>query len=84
MTDPFKLEMGRGLLLKGFKDYPADQLQVSFGAPGKGRYHIACYLGVFDPEADGALAMGTDERLNAMGWVFDPERAKELCEEKGI
>ena len=65
------LTPGDGLLLRAFKDHPAETLQLSYGAPKeKGRYHLAMWLGTW-VEGD----KGVDERLNALGWVFDPERA---------
>lgn len=62
---------GTALLLRAFKDHPAETLQLSYGAPSeKGRYHLALWLGTWkDGEAN------VDERLNALGWVFDPARA---------
>ena len=63
---------GDGLLLRSFVDHPAETLSLSYKAPKqKGRYHLALWLGTWtEGEAN------VDQRLNALGWVFDPERAK--------
>lgn len=77
------LTPGDGLLLKAFTDYPSDTIRLSYKGPKRG-YHISCYLGVFIPDEDGPAGANVDERLNALGWVFDPERAKsEYARAKG-
>lgn len=69
------LKMGDGLLLRAFKDHPSDTVQLSYTAPkGKHHYHLAVWLGIWTEGEQ-----GVDERLNRLGWVFDPQRARELC-----
>lgn len=69
MTD---LTPGDGLLLRGFTDHPAPTVKLNYGAPkGKRHYHLALWLGIW---SDGEASV--DERLNNLGWVFDPERAR--------
>jgi hypothetical protein len=67
-----ELKPGDGLLLRAFQDHPADTVKLSYGAPKeKGRYHLALWLGTWkEGESD------VDTRLNALGWVYDPERAR--------
>jgi hypothetical protein len=67
------LAPGDGLLLRAFTDHPADTVKLSYGPPKeKGRYYLTLWLGTWkEGEAD------VDARLNALGWVFDPERARE-------
>ena len=66
------LRAGDGLLLRGFTDHATPTIKLSYGAPKqKGRYHLALWLGTWaEGDAD------VDTRLNALGWVFDPKRAK--------
>lgn len=72
-----ELKPGDGILLRGFTDHPADTVKLTYGAPKqKNRYHLALWLGTW---AEGEPTV--DERLNALGWVFDPERAKEAREQ---
>lgn len=77
-----ELTPGDGLLLKAFVDHPADTVKWSYKAPpktadGKPRYHLALWLGIWHEDSS-----SVDERLNALGWVFDPERAREQAKEK--
>lgn len=68
------LKPGDGLLLRSFVDHPADTIKLSYGAPkGKKHYHLALWLGVWS-EGD----TDVNERLNRLGWVFAPERAREI------
>lgn len=70
------LKPGDGLLLRGFIDHPADTVKLSYGAPKKkGHYHLALWLGIW---SEGSATV--DERLNHLGWVFDPERARAAAE----
>lgn len=66
------LTPGDGLLLRGFKDHPTNGTILTYGAPKKrGHYHLAMWLGIW---SEGSASV--DERLNQLGWVFDPERAR--------
>lgn len=68
-----ELKPGTALLLRSFKDHPNDTCQLTFPAPKeKGVYHLAVWLGTWK-EGD----PGTDKRLNALGWVYDPEAARQ-------
>lgn len=71
-----ELKPGDGLLLKAFTDFVSDTCQMSYKTPtksadGKPRYHLAMWLGLWH---DGAA--NVDERLNHLGWVYDPEAAQ--------
>ena len=80
-----QLRPGDGLLLKGFTDNPSPNLSLSYKGPGKGLYHISLYLGVYGPDHEKpAYRMDVDERLNHLGWVFDPIRARAIIEEKEV
>lgn len=66
-----ELRPGTALFMRAFKDHPNDTCQLSFPAPSeKGRYHLAIWLGTWKEGEPTAK-----ERLNAMGWVYDPEAA---------
>lgn len=78
------LTPGDGLLLRAFKDYPTETAVLSYDAPGntddgKKRYHLALWLGIWHD-----CASSVDDRLNALGWVFDPERAREAAEARKV
>lgn len=69
-----ELQFGEGILMKGFKSYFANGW-LNYGAPkGKTAHHLFIWLGVFD-ENDDAKNSSADDRLNALGWVFDPKAA---------
>lgn len=71
-----ELRVGTALFLRSFKDHPSDSLMLSFPAPKqKGRYHLAIWLGTW---AEGEA--GATERLNAMGWHYDPDKAAKAME----
>lgn len=73
------LKVGDGLLLRGFTDHPAEGFKLNYSAPKeRGRYHLALWLGTWaDGEPD------VDKRLNAIGWVYDPERARAVIAKAG-
>lgn len=67
-----ELRPGVALFLRAFKDHPNENTQLSFSAPPeKGRYHLAIWLGTW---AEGEPVAA--ERLNEMGWFYDPDRAR--------
>ncbi len=67
-----ELRPGVALFLRAFKDHPNETAVLSYPAPReKGRYHLAIWLGTW-AEGDGSAS----ERLNAMGWVYDPKAAQ--------
>ena len=69
-----EIKLGDGILLRGFVDHPSPTVKLSYTAPkGKNHYHLVLWLGVW---AEGEASV--DERLNALGWVFDPERARAI------
>jgi hypothetical protein len=71
-----QLKLGDGLLLKSFVDHPADTVKLTYKSPPNGRYHLAVWLGTWaEGEPD------VDARLNAIGWVYDPERARAYLQE---
>lgn len=75
MTDG-TLKPGDGLLMKGFTDHPSPTIKLSYkGPPRKGHYHIAVWLGVYANGVPGPAGASVDERLNLLGWVYDPKRA---------
>lgn len=66
------LTPGDGLLLRAFVDHPSPTVKLSYGAPkGKQHYHLALWLGIW---SEGDLSV--DDRLNHLGWFYDPERAR--------
>lgn len=76
-----ELQFGEGILMKGFKSYFANGW-LRYGAPkGKTAHHLFLWLGVFD-ENDEAKQASTDDRLNALGWVFDPKAAAAALTER--
>jgi predicted GNAT superfamily acetyltransferase len=73
------LTPGDGLLLRAFVHHPSPTVKLSYGAPkGKQHYHLALWLGIWT-EGDASV----DQRLNALGWVYDPERARAALKEAG-
>lgn len=79
MTDG--LQFGEGILMKGFKSYFANGW-LNYGAPkGKTAHHLFMWLGVFD-ENDATKQASADDRLNALGWVFDPKAAAAALTER--
>ena len=74
-----ELRPGTALFLRGFKDHPNDLTQLSFPAPKeKGRYHLAIWLGTWKDGEPTAT-----ERLNKMGWFYDPDRTAKAIEAEG-
>lgn len=68
--------MGDGLLLRSFRDHPTADLKLDYGAPkDRQSYHLALWLGIWK---EGSASV--DERLNALGWVFDTARAAAAIE----
>lgn len=66
-----ELRPGVALFLRAFKEHPCEDVQLSFAAPKeRGRYHLAIWLGTWK-EGEATVPA----RLNALGWVYDPERA---------
>jgi hypothetical protein len=51
-----------------------DKFSFSYKRPGKDSQYLFLLLGVGTPERK----VDANQALNAMGWVFDPERAREL------
>lgn len=71
-----ELKLGDGLLLRGFSEHPTPTVKLNYGAPkAKGAYHLMMWLGIW---SEGG--MGSDERLNHLGWVFDPKAAAAAIE----
>lgn len=51
-------------------------MTLDYRAPSKrGSYHLALWLGIW---SEGTATV--DDRLNALGWVFDPMRAAQAIE----
>ncbi|MGB3846021.1 MAG: hypothetical protein WA940_09145 [Sphingopyxis sp.] len=70
-----ELQFGEGILMKRFKSYFANGW-LNYGAPkGKTAHHLFMWLGVYD-ENDETKQASADDRLNALGWVFDPKAAE--------
>lgn len=66
-----KLTLGDGLLLRAFRDHPRPRVKLDYDAPKKrDSYHLAVWLGIW---SEGSADV--DERLNHLGWVYDPARA---------
>jgi hypothetical protein len=76
-----ELQPGDGVCMKAFKWHSPDGFAVlSYAGPKKkDAFHLFMWLGVFSSSSSDATA---DERLNALGWVFDPERAKTILATK--
>lgn len=77
------LNPGDGILMKGFKSHVGDGYSnMTFGAPkGKLAYHLFMWLGVYE-DAHPSRNSTADDRLNALGWVFDPAAAKKALAER--
>lgn len=71
-----ELTPGDGLLLRAFRDHPAPTVKLEYGAPEKrDSYHLAMWLGIW---SEGSADV--DERLNHLGWIFDPKAAAQAIE----
>jgi hypothetical protein len=71
-----ELQLGDGVLMKAFKWHSSDgNVVLSFGGPKpKGEYHLFMWLGTYS-DNDETKQASADDRLNALGWVFDPKAA---------